>query len=77
YGITVALSLSAVVLLHAFVLTEPYGKTEGQEKTLSLEMVRGSTLDEAIRAARKAEERLRGLEEVRDLYTTASRERLT
>jgi multidrug efflux pump subunit AcrB len=77
YGITVALSLLAVVLLHAFVLTEPYGNTEWQEKTLSLEMVKGSTLDKAIQAARTAEERLRGLEEVRDLYTTASRERLT
>ncbi|UFJ61787.1 efflux RND transporter permease subunit [Brevibacillus sedimenti] len=77
YGITVALSLLAVVLLDAFVLTEPYGDIDGQEKTLSLEMVKGSTLDEAIQAARVAEERLSGLEEVRDLYTTASRERLT
>lgn len=77
YGVTLAASLFAIVFFHPFVLVDPYGKTDGQQKTLSLSMIQGSSIDQSMQAAQVAEERLRKLEEVRDLYTAASRESLT
>lgn len=77
YGITLVLSLAAVVLLHSFVLTTPYAQTRTNDKSLSLAMIRESSIDEAIRAAQIAEERLRGIAEVKDLYTIASRDKLS
>jgi len=76
YGVTLTASLLVVVLLHSFVSVDPYGKLAIQEKTLNLEMVQGSSMDDAMRAAQIAEERLRQLAEVRDVYTAASRDRL-
>jgi multidrug efflux pump subunit AcrB len=77
YGITLAASLVFALLLHSFVLVDPFAKTETNDKSLSLEMVQGSSTDDAIRAAQVAEERLRGMAEVQDLYTIASQERLS
>ncbi|CAM3408934.1 efflux RND transporter permease subunit [Brevibacillus invocatus] len=76
YGVTLAVSLFVTVLLHSFVLVDPYVHTAVDEKKLTLEMVQGSTIDDAIRAAQIAEERLRGISEVRDVYTIATRDRL-
>jgi len=76
YGITLVVSLLISVLFHTFVLVDPYHETTTDEKKLSLEMVQGSTIDQAIRAAQIAEERLRDITEVRDVYTLASRDRL-
>lgn len=76
YGITLVVSLLVSVLFHTFVLVDPYTNTTTDEKKLTLEMVQGSTVDEAIRAAQIAEERLRGVAEVRDVFTLASRDRL-
>lgn len=76
YGITLVISLLVSFLFHTFVLIDPYTKTTTDEKKLTLEMVQGSTVDEAIRAAQIAEERLRGVAEVRDVFTLASRDRL-
>ncbi len=77
YGVTLAASLLMVVLLHSFVLVDDYGELTTNDKTLSLEMVQGSTIDEAMRAAQIADERLRGLAEIQDVYTVASKERLS
>lgn len=76
YGVTLVVSLFVTVLLHSFVLVDPYVHTAVDEKKLTLEMVQGSTIDDAIRAAQIAEERLRGISEVRDVYTIATRDRL-
>lgn len=76
YGVTLAVSLFVTVLLHSFVLVDPYVHTAVDEKKLTLEMVQGSTIDDAIRAAQIAEERLRGISEVHDVYTIANRDRL-
>ncbi|WP_338463266.1 efflux RND transporter permease subunit [Brevibacillus borstelensis] len=76
FGIALAVSLIAVVLFHSFVPVDPYSKTDGHKKTLSLAMIKGSTIDEAMQAAKAAEERLLALEEVRDVYTVASKENL-
>lgn len=77
YGITLAASLVFALLLHSFVIVDPFAKTETNDESLSLEMVQGSSLDDAIRAAQVAEERLRGMAEVQDLYSIASQERLS
>ncbi|MED1791835.1 efflux RND transporter permease subunit [Brevibacillus nitrificans] len=76
YGITLVVSIFVVVMLHSFVLVDDYGELAANGKDLSLEMVQGSSIDEAMRASQIAEERLRSLAEVRDLYTVASKERL-
>ncbi|WP_301169932.1 efflux RND transporter permease subunit [Brevibacillus nitrificans] len=77
YGITLVVSIFVVVMLHSFVLVDDYGELAANGKDLSLEMVQGSSIDEAMRASQIAEERLRSLAEVRDLYTVASKERLS
>lgn len=77
YGLTLVASLLLVVLLHSFVLVDDYGELATNDKTLSLEMVQGSTVDEAMRASQIADERLRGLAEIQDVYTVASKERLS
>lgn len=77
YGITLVVSIFVVVMLHSFVLVDDYGELAANGKDLSLEMVQGSSIDEAMRASQIAEERLRSLAEVRDLYTVASQERLS
>lgn len=77
FGLTLAASVVLVVLLEAFVLVEPFRDVTPHSKTLTLPMVQESSVDDAIKAAQTAEERLRGLAEVADLYTVASRERLT
>lgn len=77
YGITLVVSIFVVVMLHSFVLVDDYGELAVNGKDLSLEMVQGSSIDEAMRASQIAEERLRSLAEVRDLYTVASKERLS
>lgn len=77
YGITLVVSIFVVVMLHSFVLVDDYGELATNGKDLSLEMVQGSSIDEAMRASQIAEERLRSLAEVRDLYTVASKERLS
>ncbi|MDR7315690.1 efflux RND transporter permease subunit [Brevibacillus nitrificans] len=77
YGITLVVSIFVVVMLHSFVLVDDYGELATNGKDLSLEMVQGSSIDEAMRASQIAEERLRSLAEVRDLYTIASKERLS
>lgn len=77
YGITLAASLGVVLLFHSFVLVDSYGRVATDQKTVSLQMVQGSSVDDAIRAAQLAEERLRKLTEVRDLYTVASRDQLS
>lgn len=76
YGITLVASLLFVVLLHSFVIVDDYGKLATNEKTLSLDMAQGSSVDDAIRASQIAEERLRALAEVTDVYTVAARDRL-
>ncbi|MGG1660695.1 efflux RND transporter permease subunit [Brevibacillus sp. NRS-1366] len=77
YGITLAASVGIVILFKSFVLVDSYGEVATNKKTLTLHMVQGSSVDDAIRAAQLTEERLRGLSEVRDLYTVASREQLS
>ncbi|WP_411502534.1 efflux RND transporter permease subunit [Brevibacillus centrosporus] len=77
YGLTLVVSIFVVVMLHSFVLVDDYGELATNGKDLSLEMVQGSSIDEAMRASQIAEERLRSLAEVRDLYTVASKERLS
>ena len=77
YTILLAVSLVCGLLLHPFLVVDPYEMTSSAKKSLHLEMVRGSGMDDAIRAAQIAEERLRAIDEVRDVYTTATRERLT
>ncbi|RNB86729.1 efflux RND transporter permease subunit [Brevibacillus nitrificans] len=77
YGITLVVSILVVVMLHSFVLVDDYRELAANGKDLSLEMVQGSSIDEAMRASQIAEERLRSLAEVRDLYTVASKERLS
>ncbi|GIO05245.1 hypothetical protein J31TS6_12730 [Brevibacillus reuszeri] len=77
FGITLVSSLVIVVLLHSFVPADSYEKIDLDKKTLTLPMVQESSVDDAIRAAQVAEERLRGIAEVQDLYTVASREQLT
>ncbi|USG66680.1 efflux RND transporter permease subunit [Brevibacillus ruminantium] len=77
YGVALTASLLAVVLLNKFVIVEDYNKTDAGQKTLSLAMVQGSSLDQAIQAAKVAEGRLLELAEIRDVYTVASRENLT
>lgn len=77
YGLTLVVSIFVVVMLHSFVLVDDYGELATNGKDLSLEMIQGSSIDEAMRASQIAEERLRSLAEVRDLYTVASKERLS
>ncbi|MED1952973.1 efflux RND transporter permease subunit [Brevibacillus centrosporus] len=77
YGLTLVVSIFVVVMLHSFVLVDDYGELATNGKDLSLEMVQGSSIDEAMRSSQIAEERLRSLAEVRDLYTVASKERLS
>lgn len=77
YGIALLSALAVVLLLHSFVLVDPYAKTETADKGLTLDMVRGSSVDQAIRSAQMAEERLRKLAEVSDLYTVATGEKLS
>ncbi|MED4569813.1 efflux RND transporter permease subunit [Brevibacillus agri] len=77
FGLTLVSSVVFVLFLQSFVLVEPFRDVKPNGKTLSLPMVQESTVDDAIKAAQTAEERLRGLAEVADLYTVASRERLT
>ncbi|MEJ8547812.1 efflux RND transporter permease subunit [Brevibacillus borstelensis] len=77
FGLALVASLLAVELFHSFVQVDPYEKTDGQQKTLTLAMIKGSTIDQAMQAAKTAEERLLALEEVRDVHTVASRENLT
>ncbi|WP_400162563.1 efflux RND transporter permease subunit [Brevibacillus sp. TJ4] len=77
YAVLLAVSLVTSMLLHPFLDVDSYETTAAEEKSLSLAMVRGSTVDDAIRAAQIAEQRLRGIPEVRDVYTVAEREGLT
>ncbi|MED4583989.1 efflux RND transporter permease subunit [Brevibacillus choshinensis] len=77
YGITLVASLLLVVLLHSFVLVDEYGKLATNDKTLTLEMVQGSSVDDAMRASQIADERLRELAEINDVYTVASKDRLS
>lgn len=77
FGLTLVASVVFVLLLQSFVLVDPFAQVAPKEKTLSLPMVQESNIDDAIKAAKSAEERLRSLPEVADLYTDASRERLT
>ncbi|MDF2681897.1 MAG: multidrug transporter [Brevibacillus sp.] len=77
YGITIVLSLLLVVLLHSFVLVDEYGKLATNDKTLTLEMVQGSSVDDAMRASQIADERLRELAEINDVYTIASKDRIS
>lgn len=77
YAVLLAASLVCSLLFHPFLYVDPYGEAAADETILSLAMVQGSRIDDAIRAAQIAEERLRGIAEVRDMYTVATRERLT
>lgn len=77
YGVALAASLLFIVLLHSFVLVDDYGELATNDKELALEMVQGSSVDDAIRAAQIAEDRLRELDEVLDVYTVASKQRLS
>lgn len=77
YGITLVASLAFVFLLKSFILVDPYAKLDYGDKSLSLPMVQGSSIDEAMRAAQIAEERLLAINEVRDVYTIASEENLS
>ncbi|MFS0553667.1 efflux RND transporter permease subunit [Brevibacillus sp. 179-C9.3 HS] len=77
YGITLVASIVFVFLLKSFILVDPYAKLDYVDKSLSLPMVQGSSIDEAMRAAQIAEERLLAIAEVRDVYTIASEEKLT
>lgn len=77
YGITLVSSLVFVVLLKSFIVVDPYVKLDYGDKSLSLPMVQGSTIDEAMRAAQIAEERLINIAEVSDVYAVASKEKLT
>ncbi|GED68859.1 multidrug transporter [Brevibacillus reuszeri] len=77
FGITLVLSLVVVGLFKSFVPVDSFGQTAANKKTVTLQMVQESSIDDAIRAAGVADERLRGMAEVHDLYTEASREQLT
>ncbi|WP_134684250.1 efflux RND transporter permease subunit [Brevibacillus migulae] len=76
YTLTVILSLATVEILHTFVLTDPFLHTQNNQMKLTLNMVKGSHVRDAIAAAKKAEEKLLQIGEVADLYTVASEERL-
>ncbi|MGN7469526.1 efflux RND transporter permease subunit [Brevibacillus sp. SAFN-007a] len=77
FGLTLVSSVVFVMLMQSFVLVEPFRDVKPKLKTLSLPMVQDRRIEDALQAAKMAEERLRGLAEVADLYTVASRERLT
>jgi multidrug efflux pump subunit AcrB len=77
YGITLTISLVTVVILHTFVLVDPYLKVDANRMTLSLAMVKGSAVENAVQSARHAEEKLRRFGEIRDLYTVATERELT
>jgi len=76
YGITLICSLLTLLFLHTFVLVDPFLKTNPEEMTLQLHMVKGSSLEEAMRAAKAAEEKLRSLPELKDMYAVASEKEL-
>ncbi|MCK9911756.1 hypothetical protein MXD81_21555, partial [Microbacteriaceae bacterium K1510] len=70
-------SLLIAFLFHSYVTIDPYLKLATNEMTLSLQMAEGSELEQAIQAAKAAEQKLRKISEVRDLYTVATKHELT
>jgi len=76
YVLTVILSLASVEILHTFVLTDPFLRTQSNQMSLTLEMVKESSVHQSIAAAKIAEAKLAKIGEVADLYTVASEEQL-
>jgi multidrug efflux pump subunit AcrB len=76
YGMILTISVLTVALLSSFVIADPYNKTNSNEMTISLKMLQDRTVDDAVQAAKAAEEKLRKVAEVADLYTVATKQEL-
>jgi len=77
YGTALTLSLLAVLFLHSFVLVDTYDNTDRNQMTVSLPMMPGSSVEDAVQAAAQAEQQLRTVAEVQDLYAVATKQELT
>ncbi len=77
YGITLTVSVLALIFLNSFLIVEPYEKTDLNRMNISLQMIQESTLEDAVQAAKMAEEKLRQVAEVADLYTVSTKQELT
>ncbi|MGE5702026.1 MAG: efflux RND transporter permease subunit [Clostridia bacterium] len=76
YFMTMLVAALVVVFFRAFVTVEPFLQTDSDKITTMLPMIKGSTEAEAAKAAKAAEEKLRTLSDVRDLYVTATKQEL-
>lgn len=77
YGITLTSALLFTFFFHTFVTVDPYLKLDSNQMTISLQMVKGSTVEQAVKAAKAAEEKLRKISEIRDLKTVATKTEIT
>ncbi|MGC5328118.1 efflux RND transporter permease subunit [Brevibacillus sp. SYSU BS000544] len=75
-GISLVSTVLIVVFCKPFVITQPFTQLEQNQMSLSLEMVEGSKVEDAFKAEKFIEEKLRTFPEVIDLIAAVSKDEI-
>ncbi|RNB85933.1 efflux RND transporter permease subunit [Brevibacillus fluminis] len=76
YFVTLLSTGLLYVFFHTFVTVDPFLQTDNDKTTMALPTIHGSSQSAALKAARTAEEKLRTLTDVQDVFVTVTKEEL-